>query len=143
MSKECEKISKFNGEISSSQARLEASLWDLWKLLLLRSARNCEQNGSKQVRGKRGRGAANKTPVFGMLKRDGKVYTQIVKNCSANKLIPILSEFSELDESVIYSDCWKAYDGLVDYGAKEHYKVKHSKNEFANGKNHINGIENF
>jgi len=44
---------------------------------------------------------------------------------------------------VIYSDCWKAYDGLVDYGAKEHYRVKHSKNEFTNGKNHINGIENF
>ena len=53
-----------------------------------------------------------------MLKRDGKVYTQIVKNCSANELIPILPKFSELDESVIYSDCWKAYDGLVDYGAK-------------------------
>ena len=69
-----------------------------------------------------------------MFKRDGKVYTQIVKNCSANELIPILSEFSELDESVIYSDCWKAYDGLVDYGAKAHYRVKHSKNEFANGK---------
>ena len=78
-----------------------------------------------------------------MLKRDGRVYTQIVKNCSANELIPILSEFSDLDESVIYSDCWKAYDGLVDYGAKAHYRVKHSKNEFANGKNHINGIENF
>ena len=78
-----------------------------------------------------------------MLKRDGKVYTQIVKNCSANELIPILSEFSELDSSTIYSDCWKAYDGLVDYGAKAHYRVKHSKNEFANGKNHINGIKNF
>ena len=50
---------------------------------------------------------------------------------------------SELDESVIYSDCRKAYDGLVDYGAKAHYRVKHSKNEFVNGKNHINGIENF
>ncbi len=50
-----------------------------------------------------------------MLKRDGKVYTQIVKNCSANELIPILPKFSELYESVIYSDCWKAYDGLVDY----------------------------
>ena len=36
-----------------------------------------------------------------------------------------------------------AYDGLVDYGAKAHYRVKHSKNGFANGKNHINGIENF
>jgi len=74
-----------------------------------------------------------------MLKRDGKVYTQVVKNCSANEMIPILSEFSEFDSSTIYSDCWKAYDGL----AKAHYRVKHSKNEFANGKNHINGIENF
>ena len=53
-----------------------------------------------------------------MLKRDGRVYTQIVKNYSASELIPILSEFSDLDESVIYSDCRKAYDGLVDYGAK-------------------------
>ena len=64
MSQECEKISKFSGEISSLQARLEASLWDWRKLLLLRFARNCEQNGAKRVRGKRGRGAANKTPVF-------------------------------------------------------------------------------
>ena len=78
-----------------------------------------------------------------MLKRDGKVYTQIVKNCSANELLPILKEFSKLDSSTIYSDCRKAYDGLVDYVALAHYRVKHSKNEFANGKNHINGIENF
>ena len=66
----------------------------------------------------------------GMFKRDGRVYTQIVKNCSANELMPILKEFSKLDSSTIYSDCWKAYDGLVDYGAKAHYRVKHSKNEF-------------
>ena len=57
--------------------------------------------------------------------------------------MPILKEFSKLDSSTIYSDYRKAYDGLVDYGAKAHYRVKHSKNEFANGKNHINGIENF
>ena len=86
--------------------------------------------GAKRVRGKRGRGASGKQSVFGMLKRDGKVYTQIVKNCSANELLPILKEFSELDSSTIYSDYWKAYDGLVYYGAKEHYRVKHSKNEF-------------
>ena len=78
-----------------------------------------------------------------MLKRDGKVYTQIVKNCSASELIPILSRYSELDSSTIYSDCWRAYDGLVDYGARAHYRVKHFKNEFANGKNHINGIKTF
>ena len=65
-----------------------------------------------------------------MLKRDGKVYTQIVKNCSASELIPILPKYSELDSSTIYSYCWKAYDGLVDYAALAHYRVKHSKNEF-------------
>ena len=116
ISQECEKISKFNGEIEIDESYFG---------------------------GKRGRGASGKQPVFGMFKRDGKVYTQIVKNCSASELIPILSQYSELDSSTIYSDCWKAYDGLVDYGAKAHYRAKHSKNEFANGKNHINGIENF
>ena len=38
--------------------------------------------GARRVRGIRGRGAKGKIPVFGMLKRGDKVYTQIVKNCS-------------------------------------------------------------
>ena len=95
ISQECENISKFSGEIEIDESYF----------------------GAKRVRGKRGRGASGKQPVFGMFKRDGKVYTQVVKNCSANELIPILSQYSELDSSTIYSDCWKAYDGLVDYGA--------------------------
>ena len=41
--------------------------------------------GAKRVRGKRGRGAAGKTPVFGLLKREGKVYVEIVPNCSNAK----------------------------------------------------------
>ena len=57
--------------------------------------------------------------------------------------MPILREYSDLESSTIYSDAWKAYDGLVDYGAKAHYRVKYCKNKFANGRNHINGIENF
>ena len=91
---------------------------------------------AKRVRGKRGRGVSGKQLVFGMLKRDSKVYTQ--KNCSIGELMPILSQYIDLNNSTIYSDCWKAYDRLVDYEA--YYKVKHLKNEFAN--NHINGIEN-
>ncbi len=57
--------------------------------------------------------------------------------------MPIISAFSDVEGSVYQSDSWKAYDGLVDYGALAHHRVKHSKNEFANGRNHINGIENF
>ncbi len=41
----------------------------------------------------------------GMLKRDGNAYTQVVTNCKAKALIPI--EFSELQESTIYSDLLK------------------------------------
>jgi len=38
--------------------------------------------GAKRVKGKRGRGAGSKTPVFGILQRGGKVYTEIVSNCA-------------------------------------------------------------
>ena len=72
-----------------------------------------------------------------------KFIHKLVKNCSASELLPILSDLSDLSQSTIYSDTWKAYDGLVDYGAKAHYRVKHSKNEFTLDRNHINGIENF
>ena len=98
--------------------------------------------GARRVRGKRGRGAQGKTPVFGMLKRDGKVYTQIVNNCSMKEIIPIIQQQADKD-ATLYTDGFKTYDGLADYGYKRHYRVKHSDNEFARGHNHINGIENF
>ena len=43
----------------------------------------------------------------------------------------------------INTDGWKAYDGLVDVWYEKHYRVHHGKNEFARGKQHINGIESF
>lgn len=98
--------------------------------------------GARRVRGIRGRGAKGKIPVFGMLKRGDKVYTQIVKNCSASQLLPIIKGKADTD-AVIYSDGFKTYDGLADFGYKKHYRVKHGENEFADGHNHINGIENF
>ena len=98
--------------------------------------------GAKRVRGKRGRGAGGKIPVFGMLKRNGKVYTQVVKNCKTSDIMPIIEDKASKD-STIYTDGFKVYDGLVNYGYKKHFRVKHSRNEFANGVNHINGIENF
>ena len=97
--------------------------------------------GAKRVRGKRGRGAAGKTPVFGLLKRDGKVFVQIVKNCTRAELMPII-QGKILEGSTINTDGWKAYDGLILNGYS-HHRVFHSKNEFARGKNHVNGIESF
>lgn len=98
--------------------------------------------GERRVRGKRGRGAFKKVPVFGLLKRNGKVYTQIVPNCSRAVLTAILKGKVALN-SVIYSDGWKGYNGLVDLGYKKHHRVDHQRNQFVKRKAHINGIENF
>ena len=97
--------------------------------------------GARRVRGRRGRGAAGKTPVFGLLMRNGKVLVSLVKNCSKEELMPIIQR-RILEGSTIYTDGWKAYDGLILNGY-EHYRVYHSKNEFARGKSHVNGIESF
>ena len=97
--------------------------------------------GARRVRGKRGRGAKGKIPVVGLLKRKGRVYTQIIPNCSRAELMPIIKG-KILTDTTVYTDGWKSYDGLVLNGYK-HYRIYHSKNEFAREKNHVNGIESF
>ena len=91
-------------------------------------------------KGKRGRGAAGKVPVFGLLKRKGKVYTQIISDAKTTTLLPIIRQRVKAD-SIVYTDCWLGYNAL-DVSEFKHKRINHSV-IFANGKNHINGIENF
>ena len=98
--------------------------------------------GPRRVRGRRGRGAGRKTIVFGLLKRDGKVYTGIVPDCKKATLQAIIRGRVSAD-AVIHSDGWRGYDGLVDVGYSKHYRVSHGDNEFASDESHINGIESF
>ena len=97
--------------------------------------------GARRGRGKRGRGAGGKTPVIGLLKRGGKVFTEIVENCSKQALMPIMKG-QVLSESTVYTDGWKSYDGLV-LGGYKHHRIHLHQNQFARGKNHVNGIESF
>jgi transposase len=94
-----------------------------------------------QRKGNRGRGAAGKVVVFGILKRKGQVYTRPVPNVSREILRSVIKQ--KIPEgSTIYSDSFRSYDGLITEGYK-HYRINHAK-EFARGKRkHINGIENF
>ena len=68
--------------------------------------------GAKRIRGKRGQRAGRKIPVIGLLKGNGKVYTQIVENCKRRELMPVIKG-KILEESTIYTNSWKSYDGLV------------------------------
>jgi len=97
--------------------------------------------GPRNIRGKRGRGAYGKTIVFGIFERAGQVYTEIVPDCSRATLQGIIRGRVDVS-SVINSDRWRSYNGLVDLGYG-HLRIDHGNDEFANGSVHINGIEGF
>ena len=109
---------------------------------------NCEVEvdesyfGSRRVRGKRGRGASGKTIVFGIFKRNGCVYTEVVPNCKKRTLQAVIRGRVGLD-TIIHSDGWRGYDGLVDVGYSKHFRVDHGLNQFVRGPHHVNGIESF
>lgn len=91
-------------------------------------------------KGKRGRGAAGKVAVFGLLKRGGKVYTAIIPNAKTETILPIIQEKVRPD-SIVDTDTFKAYNAL-DVSGFHHMRINHSE-LFADRQNHINGIENF
>jgi transposase len=94
-------------------------------------------------KGKRGRGAAGKVKVFGILKRGDKVYTKMVNDTKTATLLPII-ECKVLPDSIVYTDTYRSYNAL-DVSDFKHFRINHSKKFVDEEKkhNHINGIENF
>ncbi|SUU47138.1 Transposase and inactivated derivatives [Actinobacillus ureae] len=91
-------------------------------------------------KGKRGRGAAGKVAVFGLLKRQGKVFTVVVENTKTETLLPVIKRKIKPD-SWVYTDTYRSYDAL-DVSEFHHERINNSE-IFAERENHINGIENF
>ncbi|SUU48567.1 Transposase and inactivated derivatives [Actinobacillus ureae] len=91
-------------------------------------------------KGKRGRGAARKVAVFGLLKRQGKVFTVVVENTKTETLLPVIKRKIKPD-SWVYTDTYRSYDAL-DVSEFHHERINHSE-IFAERENHINGIESF
>lgn len=91
-------------------------------------------------KGKRGRGAAGKVPVFGILERDGIVSVQVVPNVKAETLLD-LTVRKVRRGSIVYTDRFHSYDSLMFCGYR-HLKVDHSTH-FARGRVYINGLEGF
>jgi transposase len=91
-------------------------------------------------KGKRGRGAAGKVPVFGILERAGRVWVQAVPDVSAETLLNLTVKTVRRG-SIVYTDRFSSYDSLMFCGYR-HLKVDHSK-RFARGRVYINGLEGF
>ena len=101
--------------------------------------------GPSRLRGrpgprKRGRGTL-KQPVFGVFERGGRVYTELIPNAQARTLQQVIR--GRVDPaSIVISDGWRGYDGLVDFGYAKHRRINKSKH-FAQSGVHVNGIESF
>lgn len=91
-------------------------------------------------KGNRGRGAAGKVPVFGILERQGKVRVTVVPDVTSNTLMSLTVKMVRRG-SIVYTDKFRSYDSLMFCGYR-HLKVDHNR-RFASGKVYINGLEGF
>jgi transposase len=92
-------------------------------------------------KGKRGRGAAGKVPVFGLLKRGGQVHAVIIPDAKSATLMGIIRERIQPD-SIVYTDSFASYD-VLDVSEFRHRRINHDETFVADRHTHINGIENF
>jgi len=90
-------------------------------------------------KGKRGRGAAGKVAVFGILERAGRVFTVVVPDCTKETLMAKIRA-STVKGSVFYTDEFTSYNDVQSHG--KHVPINHQET-FGVGAAHINGIEGF
>jgi transposase len=81
-----------------------------------------------------------KVPVFGLLKRGGRVYAVMIPDAKSPTLLGIIRARIRPD-SIVYTDSFRSYD-VLDVSEFHHERINHSE-VFALERNHINGIENF
>ena len=94
-------------------------------------------------KGNRGRGARGKSVVFGLLERDGRVYTKVVYSLTAPTLMEIIRKKTRKG-SVYHTDSFRSYRSLKRFG--KHLTVNHSRQFAKQGRkyhSHINGVEGF
>lgn len=96
--------------------------------------------GGKMRGGKRGLGSENKTAVFGMVERKGKVQAHVIRIKKKN-VMPIVKR-TIVSGSNVMTDQFKMYRNLPQMGFK-HASVNHGAKEYVRGNIHTNTIEGF
>jgi len=103
-------------------------------------SKNASEPNLSKITNKRGRGT-KKTPVVGIVERNGSIVLKVVEKLSSKNLLSMLKDNVKLDKSIIVTDEFKSYkkfDEII-----QHYTVNHSKKQFVKGAMHTNTIEGF
>jgi transposase len=149
----------FELEVSALRAAVQCGVsyptalkgYDLIRYSILASAEDAEALLGGEIeldesyfggrrKGKRGRGAASKLPVFGIYERNGVVRVEVVKDVTAGSLLDMTIKAVRRG-SIVYTDRFRSYDSLMFCGYR-HLRVDHGK-KFVTGKVYINGLEGF
>lgn len=102
--------------------------------------KNKNRHNSKKIKGSQGRSAMDKTPVVGMVERNGRLTAKAVDNVNSQTLSrEVIANVKET--ATLYTDEWLGYNGLK--RIYDHSVVKHNRGEYVNGRIHTNTIEGF
>jgi transposase-like protein len=92
------------------------------------------------IKNKRGRGT-NKTPIVGIVERNGKVVIQVATKLTSRFLLEMLKENVKIDNTIVMTDEYKGYKKFDE--VVEHLTIDHSKKHYSKGIVHTNTIEGF
>lgn len=102
--------------------------------------KNKNRHNDKKVKNSQGRSSKDKTPVVGMIERDGKLNARKVENVKSETLtLEIIRNVKE--SATLYTDEWLGYKGVS--RIYDHAIVKHNQGQYVNGRVHTNTIEGF
>ncbi len=103
--------------------------------------RETNKHESKKTEGTQGRSTKTKTPIFGMVQRDGKACAMKVENTRAETLLPIIKQFC-VEHSMLFTDELSSY-GMVGSAGYQHAIIRHGMKEYCRGNVTTNRIEGF
>lgn len=104
--------------------------------------KNKNRHKDKKVKNSQGRSFKDKTPVMGMLQRDGKMNAFVVPDTKKNSIQPLVCRYVNPETTTLISDEWLGYTGLDKY--YDHRIIDHSKKEYVSLQDssiHTNNIE--
>ena len=87
--------------------------------------RETNKHESKRTEGTQGRSTKTKTPIFGMLQRNGKVIAMKVDDTKGATLMPIVEQFVK-EGAVTYTDELNSYSGLSKKGTAMNHFLRES-----------------
>jgi transposase-like protein len=102
--------------------------------------KNKNRHNDKKIDGSQGRRAKDKTPVIGMIERNGKLTARKIEDVKAYTLTKEIIQ-NVKETANLYTDEWVGYSSISKI--YNHAFVKHNQGEYVNGKVHTNTIEGF